>query len=85
MKVLEISSKEFVEKQKMFFDLAIQGVQVMIKRGKNLFALTPVEDKDTYFTPEEISRIEESQQQAREGKVKEIKSIEELDRFLGLL
>jgi hypothetical protein len=85
MEVLEVTSKEFLNRPKAFFDLAVQGVQIMIKRGRNHFALTPVEDKDTYFTPEAIARIKESQQQAREGKVTKLKTEEELLKFLDAL
>ena len=41
-----VSSKEFVINQKRLFDLAFKE-QVLIKRGKNMFHLTPSSNNNT--------------------------------------
>jgi hypothetical protein len=82
---LEITSRQFRDKQKDIFDLADKGEKIIIRRGKKQsYVLTPVNDDDLYFTPAMLKKIDRSIQQAKEGKVKKISSIEELDKFLGL-
>ena len=83
MAILEVTSRQFREKQKTFFDLADTGKQIIIKRGrKKAYTLTPVNNEDLYFTPEMVVRIEHSLQQAKEGKVTRVTGIEELNKFL---
>lgn len=69
MAVLEITSRQFREKQKDIFELADRGEKVIIKRGrKQAYALIPVDDDDLYFTPEMLKKIDRSIKQAKEGK-----------------
>jgi len=85
MGVLQVTSREFRDKQRAIFDLADKGEKVVIKRGKKrAYVLTPVSDDDLYFTPEVLAKIDKSIKQAKEGKVKSLKSIEDIDRLLGL-
>ncbi|MBK5247672.1 MAG: hypothetical protein JJE49_10450 [Peptostreptococcaceae bacterium] len=73
MAVLEVTSREFRDKQKNFFDLADKGEKVVIKRGKKqAYVLTPIGDEDLYFTPEMLARIDKSILQAKEGKVRKL-------------
>jgi hypothetical protein len=86
MAIVEITSRQFREKQKAMFEIADRGEKVIIKRGrKQAYTLTPVNEDDLYFTPEMLEKIDRSLQQANEGKVTRIRTIEELDKFLGLL
>ncbi|MDR3250141.1 MAG: hypothetical protein LBT42_00550 [Tannerella sp.] len=86
MAVLQVTSKQFKEKQKLFFDMADSGKQIVIKRGgKQAYTLTPVNDDDMYFTPEMTEKIKHSLQQAKEGKVTGVASIEELHNLLDSL
>jgi PHD/YefM family antitoxin component YafN of YafNO toxin-antitoxin module len=85
MAILQVTSRQFREKQKAFFELADKGEQIVIKRGaKQAYVLIPIDDDDLYFTPEMLAKIDRSIQQAKEGKVKYLTSIEDIDRFLGL-
>jgi hypothetical protein len=85
MAILEVTSRQFRDKQKDIFDLADKGEKVVIKRGKKqAYTLTPIDDDDLYFTSEMLEKIDRSIQQAKEGKVTRISSIEELDKFLGI-
>ena len=91
METLEISAKQFREKQNSFFDMADMGRQIIIKRNmKQSYVLTPVEeddeeDDDFVVTPELLAKIERAEQQMREGKYTECKTIEELNNFLDSL
>lgn len=70
MKIIEVTSREFREKQKSFFDKADNGEKIIIKRrNKKSYVLTPVDEDDLYFTPKMMKKIEQSVQEAKEGKV----------------
>ena len=82
MAIVETTSRQFREKQKYFFDLADQGVKIVIERGsKQAYALTPITDDDLHFIPEMVQRIRESQQQIKDGKATTIRNKEELEAF----
>jgi hypothetical protein len=86
MAVLEVTSRQFREKQKSFFDMADGGAQVVIRRGrKQAYALTPVDEDDLYFTPEMLEKIDRSIRQAKEGKLTSVSSLEELHKLLNSL
>ncbi|MEN6456959.1 MAG: prevent-host-death protein [Prolixibacteraceae bacterium] len=86
MAVLQVTARQFREKQKSLFELADKGQKVIIKRGKKqAYVLTPIDDDDLYFTPEMLKKIDPSIQQAREGKVTTVETEEELTKFLDSL
>ncbi|MEF9923570.1 MAG: prevent-host-death protein [Muribaculaceae bacterium] len=84
--MLVISSREFRDNQKKYFDKIDAGEQVVVQRGKNVsYRITPVTKDDTLMTEEEFyAMIERSAQQAREGKVTRIDSIDGFKLLLGL-
>ncbi|MEG2675029.1 MAG: prevent-host-death protein [Muribaculaceae bacterium] len=84
--MLVISSREFRDNQKKYFDKIDAGEQVVVQRGKNVsYRITPVTKDDTLMTEEEFyAMIECSAQQAREGKVTRIDSIDGFKLLLGL-
>jgi hypothetical protein len=86
MAVLEVTSRQFRDKQKSFFDLADAGRQIVIRRGrKQAYVLTPVEDDDFVVTPELLERLEKALQQARKGESTRCITIEEaLNHFDSL-
>ncbi|MDL2255758.1 prevent-host-death protein [Parabacteroides sp. OttesenSCG-928-K15] len=78
-----ISSKEFRDNQKTYFDRVDSGEQVIVQRGKNKsYMLQPIQEEDYFFTPKMLERIDESMQQIREGKGIELSNIQELKEFL---
>lgn len=86
MAIIQITSREFREKQASMFALADNGEQVVIRRrGKVSYMLTPVYDTDYELSPEVEERLEESRQQYREGKVTTCTTKEELAKFLETL
>lgn len=86
MAVIQITSREFREKQASMFALADNGEQVVIRRrGKVSYMLTPVYEEDFVLSPELEERLEESRRQYREGNVTTCTTKEELNKFLETL
>ena len=86
MAVLEISSREFKNKQTEMFDLVDKGDYIIIKRGnKRSYKISPVENDDAYFTPEIMAKIDKAMKEAEDGKVTKVTSIEELRSHLASL
>ena len=73
--MLVISSREFREHQKKYFDLIDNNEQVVVQRGKDkAYFLTPVSETDLYFSnPEVKAKLEESIAQADRGEVVSLK------------
>jgi hypothetical protein len=78
MKALEVTARQFRDRQKSFFEMADTGRQIVIRRGKKqAYILTPVNQDDFILTPEILERIEKSRQQFRDGDVTICKTYEE--------
>ncbi len=83
--MLVISSREFRQNQKVYFEKADNGEQIIVQRGKNkAYALTPVNNDDVYFNTEMVKKIKESIEQVEQGKVKRITTHKEISDLLGL-
>jgi PHD/YefM family antitoxin component YafN of YafNO toxin-antitoxin module len=83
--MLIISSREFRQNQRKYFEKADKGEQIIVQRGKDkAYALTPVSDDDMYFNAEMVEKIKQSIEQAKQGKVKRITSPQEISDLLGL-
>ena len=86
MAVLQITSREFRDKQKTFFDLADKGEHIVIQRGKKKsYTITPIEEDDLFFTPQMLEKIDLSIQEAQKGEGTRISGKEELIAFLDSL
>jgi len=83
--MLIISSREFRQNQRLYFDKIDKGEQVIVQRGKDKsYALTPIGKDDIYFNEKMVKRIKKSAKQAQDGKYIEITSSEEIRELLGL-
>lgn len=83
--MLIISSREFRQNQRIYFERADKGEQIIVQRGKDkAYTLTPVNDDDVYFNAEMVKRIKQSIKQVEEGKVKKVATTEEISNLLGL-
>jgi len=83
--MLVISSREFRQNRKMYFERADQGEQIIVQRGKDKsYALTPIGEEDIYFNAEMVKRIKESMDQVESGKTKKITTPEQINDLLGL-
>lgn len=86
MAVIQITSREFREKQASMFALADNGEQVVIRRrGKVSYMLTPVYENDFVLSPELEKRLEESRRQYRDGNITTCTTKEDLNKFLETL
>ncbi|PKO98481.1 MAG: prevent-host-death protein [Bacteroidetes bacterium HGW-Bacteroidetes-8] len=80
-----ISSREFRQNQKKYFEKIDMGEQIIVQRGKDKsYTLTPVLEDDLYFTPSMVERIAQSIEQVKEGKITKISSKEELKKLLEI-
>lgn len=83
--MLVISSREFRQNQRLYFERADKGEQIIVQRGKDKsYALTPINEDDVYFNAEMVKKIKLSMEQAKNGEVKRITSSEEINDLLGL-
>jgi hypothetical protein len=83
--MLVISSREFRQNQRVYFERADKGEQIIVQRGKDkAYVLTPVNDNDIYFNAEMVKRIKQSIKQVEEGKVTQVTTSEEIRDLLGL-
>lgn len=73
--MLIISSREFRDHQKKYFDLVDNNEQVVVQRGKNkAYIVIPVRDTDRLsVNPELIKIVIEAEKEAAEGKGIKIK------------
>ena len=85
--MLVISSREFRDHQKKYFELVDNNEQIIVQRAKNrACAVVPITETDRYFSnPLLIERLQKSIEQAdRKEYALVLKSAEEIDKFLGL-
>jgi len=83
--MLVISSREFRQNQRIYFEKADNGEQIIVQRGKDkAYALTPINEDDVYFNAEMVERIKQSIKQIEVGKTKSLSTSEEVADLLGL-
>ena len=86
MKVLEVTSREFRDKQRTYFELADKGEKVIIKRGKKQsYILTPIASDDLRISPKMEMKIQRALQASKDGKTIKVKTKEELHALLNSL
>ncbi|MCK9412066.1 MAG: prevent-host-death protein [Prolixibacteraceae bacterium] len=83
--MLIISSREFRENQKKYFDLIDQNEQIIVQRGKNKsYALVPIDKTVMYFSEPDIKmRVDRSLDEAKQGKLITVKP-KEISQLLSL-
>ena len=85
MRMLVISSREFRQNQRLYFDKVDNGEQVIVQRGKDkAYSLTPVDKDDLYSNAAMVKQIRESIKQAENGQVIRVTSSDEIRELLGL-
>lgn len=82
-----ISSREFRDKQKNYLDKVDEGVELLIRRGKDRsYRIVPVKEDDTLMSKEEFfAKIDRALEEVEQGKVTRIQSNEELSAFFDSL
>ena len=69
------SANEFRVNQRKYLDLVKQDIQVFLKRGSDLFAITPVlEQQHVKINPVWAERMKKAEEEIKSGKVTAIKS-----------
>lgn len=81
-----ISSREFRDNQKKYFDLVDQNEQVIVQRGKRKsYILSPLTEVDRMSTnPELIAKIQKAEEEIAAGNYHTLNSSEEIKDFLGI-
>lgn len=83
--MLVISSREFRENQKKYFDSVDNGEQVIVQRGKDkAYRLVPVTNDACMSKEEFYEKIDRSLLQAKEGKITRIDNVEDFRKLLGV-
>lgn len=83
--MIVISSREFRQNQRLYFEKVDQGEQIIVQRGKDKsYALTAVTEDDIYFNAAMLKRLKRSIKESEKGKVKKITSSNEINDLLGL-
>ena len=82
--LIEITSQEFLEKQKIYFDLADKGAKIILKRDRRKsYILTPLNEENIELSSQMLLRIEKGLKEIEEGKTKRY-TMEELQKRMGL-
>ncbi|MEP2773776.1 MAG: type II toxin-antitoxin system Phd/YefM family antitoxin [Fulvivirga sp.] len=83
--MLVISSREFRQNQKKYFERVDKGEHVIVQRGKDkAYALTPVSEDDMYFNAKMVDKIKQSIREAQNSEVKKVSTPKEVSDLLGL-
>jgi antitoxin YefM len=83
--MLVISSREFRQNQKKYFEIVDKGEHVIVQRAKDkAYALTPISEEDMYFNAEMVAKIKQSILEVQQGKAKKVSTSKEISDLLGL-
>ncbi|GAA5035343.1 hypothetical protein GCM10011506_27970 [Marivirga lumbricoides] len=83
--MLVISSREFRQNQKKYFERVDQGEHVIVQRGNDkAYALTPITEDDMYFNAEMVNKIKQSILEVQKGEVSNVSTSKEISDLLGL-
>ena len=78
---MTLTVRDFRNNLATSLDKAMAGERVMVRRGKQLFTIVPVEEDDLTITPELEAKIEKARQEHRDGKTISLKNHEDIDKF----
>ena len=92
MAILEVTSRQFRDNQKTYFDLADAGKQIVIRRGHKQYTLTTIKEEDFcndneewYLNPLIEEKIELALNQEKRGEGVICKTFEESFKYLESL
>ena len=84
MSTIEITTSEFRQNQKKFFDLVASGVSVIVYRGKEIFQLSK-DDTKRIFDKETEQMIKLAEEQYKSGDVTVCNTWDEVQKHLNEL
>jgi antitoxin YefM len=81
-----ISTREFRDNQKKYFDLADNNEQIIVQRGKSKsYKLVPIIQGETLMSEQAFfEKIDDSIKQFKKGKVKRVDNLQDFEKLLGL-
>ncbi len=83
--MLVISSREFRQNQKEYFERVDKGEHIIVQRGKNKsYALTAVSEDDMYFNAEMLKKIKQSILEVEKGQTQRLSTAKEISDLLGV-
>lgn len=83
--MLVISSREFRQNQKEYFERVDKGEQIIVQRGNDkAYLLTPVSENDLYFNAEMVKKIRQSIEEVEKRETRKVGSSKEIKELLGL-
>ncbi len=83
--MLVISSREFRQNQKKYFEKVDKGEHIIVQRANDkAYALTPISEDDMYFNAEMVDKIKQSFLEVQQGKVQRVSTSKEISDLLGL-
>ena len=86
MAILEITARQFRDNQRVIFEQADSGRQIVIKRGKKQsYILTPVNQDDFMVTPELLMKLDTIRQSVKNGEYTACETVDEALKHLESL
>ena len=83
--MLVISSREFRQNQRKYFERVDKGEHIIVQRAKDkAYVLTPITENDMYFNGEMIEKLKQSIKEVEQGEVKRVSTPKEISDLLGL-
>jgi antitoxin YefM len=83
--MLVISSREFRQNQKKYFEKVDKGEHIIVQRAKDkAYSLTPISEDDMYFNAEMVNKIKQSILEVQQGEVQRVSTPKEIRDLLGL-
>tara|TARA_A100000171_G_scaffold31916_1_gene30312 strand:- start:1183 stop:1479 length:297 start_codon:yes stop_codon:yes gene_type:complete len=83
--MLVISSREFRQNQKKYFERVDKGEHIIVQRAKDkAYVLTPISEDDMYFSAEMVDKIKQSILEVEQGEVQRVSTSKEISDLLGL-
>jgi antitoxin YefM len=81
-----ISTREFRDNQKKYFDLADNNEQIIVQRGKSKsYKLVPIIQGETLMSEQAFfEKIDDSIKQFQKGKVKRVDNLQDFEKLLDL-
>jgi antitoxin YefM len=83
--MLVISSREFRQNQKKYFERVDKGEHIIVQRAKDkAYALTPISEEDMYFSAGMVDKIKQSVLEVEKGEVSRVSTSKGISDLLGL-
>ncbi|MCC8119169.1 MAG: hypothetical protein LIP09_10565 [Bacteroidales bacterium] len=83
--MIQVNTKEFRANQSMFFDKALEGERVMVRRKNHLFIILPIEEDDLTITPELEEKIAKARRAHAEGHCIKFDDKDKMNQWLDSL